>query len=38
MFVVKSPAEDKDLGADHHYPENLAEIIEHLDAKAKELA
>ena len=38
MFVVKSPAEDKDLGADHHYPEDLQEIIAHLEAKAKELA
>ena len=37
MFVVKSPAENKDLGADHHYPENFQEIIDHLDSKAKEL-
>ena len=29
MFVAKSPAEDPDLGADHHYPENLQDIIEH---------
>lgn len=37
MFVVKSPAEDKDLGADHHYPPDAAEIAARLEAKAKEL-
>ena len=37
MFVAKSPAEDPDLGADHHYPDDLQEIIAHLDAKAEEL-
>ena len=37
MFVAKSPAEDPDLGADHHYPDDLQEIIKHLDAKAEEL-
>ena len=38
MFVVKSPAENKDLGADHHYPDDVQEIIGYMDAKAKELA
>ena len=36
MFVAKSPAEDPDLGADHHYPDDLQDIIRHLDAKAEE--
>ena len=35
FFVAKSPAEDPDLGADHHYPDDLQDIIKHLDAKRR---
>ena len=38
MWVTKSPADDPSLGADHHYPENLQEIMDNLDRKAAELS
>lgn len=38
MFVVKSPAGDGDLGADHHYPKDAAEIAAHLDEMARKLS
>lgn len=37
VFVVKSPAEDKNLGADQHFPPDAAEIAARLESKAREL-
>lgn len=38
MFVVKSPAGDGRLDADHRDAENVDEIVRHLDEKMKEFS
>ena len=37
IWTTKSPAEEPSLGADHHYPDNMQEIIDGLEKRAEEL-
>ncbi len=37
IWTTKSPAEEPSLGADHHYPENMQEIIDGLEKRAEAL-